>query len=106
MLLQLSYFGYLVSGIFSDDTINNAAKYCFLSKNLETLNKTLTSFWKIENVENLKICNSEEPNYYDENFKKRYFRKMDGKYVVETPFKPEFSEIICLENKKKLLLEN
>lgn len=70
---------------------------------METLNKTLTSFWEIEDVENLKTCNSEELNYCNQHFDKTHFRKADDRYVVEMPFKPEISETAFGNLKKSLL---
>ncbi|KFM68821.1 hypothetical protein X975_18425, partial [Stegodyphus mimosarum] len=47
LFLQSSCFGYLVSGSISDNNLYYTPKHCFLSKNLETLNKTITNFCKL-----------------------------------------------------------
>ncbi|GBN68893.1 hypothetical protein AVEN_157387-1 [Araneus ventricosus] len=51
LILQDTCFGYIVAGstepIFQ---INNATSHCFLSRGMDTLDKTLRSFWEIENV--------------------------------------------------------
>ncbi|GBN30034.1 hypothetical protein AVEN_175411-1 [Araneus ventricosus] len=99
LFLQSSCFGYLVSGNISDDNFDISTKYCFLTKNLEALNKTLTNFWEIEDVDSQKTCNSEELNYYNEHFEKTHFRKADGKYVVPMPLKPEFPETMLGNSK-------
>ncbi|KAG8182638.1 hypothetical protein JTE90_018474 [Oedothorax gibbosus] len=62
LFLQSSCSGYLVFGSVQRDS-NLPFNRCFLSTNLETLNKTLTSFWEIENPFDRKICDSEELNY-------------------------------------------
>ncbi|GBM39557.1 hypothetical protein AVEN_52914-1 [Araneus ventricosus] len=92
LFLQSSCFGYLVSGNISDDNFDSSTKYCFLTKNLQALNKTLTNFWEIEDVDSQKTCNSEELNYCYEHCAKTHFRKADGKYVVPMSLKPEFPE--------------
>lgn len=48
----------------------------------------MISFWEIEDGENLKIWNSEELNYCNENFEEIYFKKQ-----MKMPLNPEFSEI-------------
>lgn len=88
-------------GNISNNRINNTEKDCLWSKNLETLNITLASFWKIEDVENSKTCNSVELNYCNEHFSKTHFRKTDGRYLVEMLFKPEVSKIM-LGNSKEM----
>ncbi|GBL91111.1 hypothetical protein AVEN_184476-1 [Araneus ventricosus] len=99
LFLQSSCFGYLVSGNISDNNLDISTKYCFLTKNLEALNKTLTNFWEIEDVDYQKTCNSEELNYCNEHFAKTHFRKADGKYVVCMPLKPEFPETMLGNSK-------
>ncbi|GBN15570.1 hypothetical protein AVEN_55008-1 [Araneus ventricosus] len=99
LFLQSSCFGYLVSGNISDNNLDISTKYCFLTKNLEALNKTLTNFWEIEDVDYQKACNSEELNYCNEHFAKTHFRKANGKYVVSMPLKPEFPEIMLGNSK-------
>ncbi|GBM81694.1 hypothetical protein AVEN_92821-1 [Araneus ventricosus] len=99
LFLQSSRFGYLVSGNISDNNLDISTEYCFLTKNLEALNKTLTNFWEIEDVDYQKTCNSEELNYCNEHFAKTHFRKADGKYVVSMPLKPEFPETMLGNSK-------
>ncbi|XP_071043395.1 uncharacterized protein [Parasteatoda tepidariorum] len=89
--LQSSYFGYLVSGVISDNNFYNTSKHCFLTKNLDILNNTLKRFWEIEEIESNETC-SDELKYCNEHFAKSHYRKPDGRYVVEMPFKPDFSE--------------
>lgn len=93
-------FGYLVSGSIYDNTINHNHKYSFLSKNLEIFNKSLTSFWEIKRVENLKTCNGDELNYCNQHFDKTHFRKADGKYVLKFPFKLEIPETVLGSSKE------
>lgn len=103
LFLLSSCFWYLFSGSIYDSTnVNNYLKYCFLSKNLETLNKLLTYFWQIKDVENFKACKSDELNYCNEQFNKANFRKANGRYMVEMPFKSELFETV-LENSKKIV---
>ncbi|GBN88069.1 hypothetical protein AVEN_184591-1, partial [Araneus ventricosus] len=99
LFLQSSCFGYLVSGNISDDNFDISTKYCFLTKNLEALNKTLSNFWEIEDADSQKTCNSEELNYCNEHFVKTHFRKADGKKVVSMPLKPEFPETMLGNSK-------
>ncbi|GBN05658.1 hypothetical protein AVEN_2965-1 [Araneus ventricosus] len=99
LFLKSSCFGYLVWGNISDDNFDISIKYCFLTKNLEALNKTLTNFWEIEDVDSQKTCNCEELNYCNEHFAKTYFRKADGKYVLSMPLKPEFPETMLRNSK-------
>ncbi|XP_054709666.1 uncharacterized protein LOC129219330 [Uloborus diversus] len=100
LYLQSSCFGYLVSGSISDSSSDHSAKHCFLSKNLETLNITLTNFWEIEEVENHTPCSDDELNYCNEHFAKTHFRNSDGRYVVQMPFKPDCSEIMLGNSKQ------
>lgn len=58
------------------------------------LNKTLASFLEIEDAENRKMCIIDELKCCNEHFEKTHFRRTDGRYVVEIPFKPELSEIM------------
>ncbi|GBM70567.1 hypothetical protein AVEN_196268-1 [Araneus ventricosus] len=100
LFLQSSCFGYLVSGNISDDNFDISTKYCFLTKNLEALNKkTLTNFWEIEYVDSQNTCISKELNYCNEHFANAHFRKADGKYVVSFPLKPEFPETMLGNSK-------
>lgn len=92
LYLQESCFGYLVSGTFKRDS-SSLHNHCFLSTNLESLNKTLTSFWEIENpFEEENFHDSDELKYCNEHFEKTHFRKPDGRYVVELPLKQGMSE--------------
>ena len=99
LILQASCFGYLVSGSIQRDS-NSPINHCFLSTNLDTLNKTLMSFWEIENPFDRKICDSEELNYCNDHFENTHFRKPDGRFVVEMPFKPGMSGNMLGESKQ------
>ncbi|KAF8790385.1 hypothetical protein HNY73_005410 [Argiope bruennichi] len=55
-----------------------------------TLNKTLKGFWEIEEIETNEICD-DELKYCNEHFVKTYYRKPDGRFAVEMPFKPDIS---------------
>lgn len=66
------------------------------------INNILTSFWEIEDVENLKTCNCKELNYCNEYFEKTNFRKTDRRCVVEMSFMQEFFEIM-LGNHKEIV---
>ncbi|KFM74595.1 hypothetical protein X975_22117, partial [Stegodyphus mimosarum] len=59
LFLQSSCFGYLVSGSISDNNLCYTPKHCFLAKNLETLNKTLTSFIPLLSVTEITEFSSE-----------------------------------------------
>ncbi len=63
LFLQPSCFGYLVSGSVKQD-IPFPVNRCFLATTLESLNKTLTSFWETENLlDDNNICDSDELKY-------------------------------------------
>jgi hypothetical protein len=91
LLLQESCFGYLVSGSTSNNKSDASVNHCFLVKGLENLDRTLTSFWELENVET-ETCISDELKYCNEHFEKTHYRNADGRYVVKMPFKPQCSE--------------
>ncbi|GBN29577.1 hypothetical protein AVEN_119816-1 [Araneus ventricosus] len=94
LILQDTCFGYIVAGsiepIFQ---INNATSHCFLSRGMDTLDKTLRSFWEIENVTCDSSPISEELNYCNEHYEKTHYRNSEGRYVVQMPFKPEIEKI-------------
>ncbi|GFX87326.1 integrase catalytic domain-containing protein [Trichonephila clavipes] len=98
LFLQSSVFGYLVSGVVSDNNFYNTPKNCFSTKNLDILDKTLKRFWEIEEVETTEVC-SDELKYCNDHFEKTHLRKPDGKFVVEMPFKPDSSEGILGNSK-------
>ncbi|GBO34178.1 hypothetical protein AVEN_160610-1 [Araneus ventricosus] len=94
LILQDTCFGYIVAGstepIFQ---INNATSHCFLSRGMDTLDKTLRSFWEIENVTCDSSPISEELNYCNEHYEKTHYRNSEGRYVVQMPFKPEIEKL-------------
>ncbi|GFU68303.1 integrase catalytic domain-containing protein [Trichonephila clavipes] len=98
VFLQSSVFGYLVSGVVSDNNFYNTPKNCFLTKNLDILDKTLKRFCEIEEVETTEVY-SDELKYCNDHFEKTHLRKPDGKFVVEMPFKPDSSEGILGNSK-------
>ncbi|GBM75309.1 hypothetical protein AVEN_126684-1 [Araneus ventricosus] len=60
---------------------------------MDTLDKTLRSFWEIENVTCDSSPVSEELNYCNEHYEKTHYRNSEGRYVVQMPFKPEIEKI-------------
>ncbi|GFW18304.1 uncharacterized protein TNCV_4008431 [Trichonephila clavipes] len=98
LFLQSSVFGYLVSGVVSDNNFYNTPKNCFLTKNLDILDKTLKRFWEIEDVETTEVY-SDDLKYCNDHFEKTHLRKPDGKFIVEMPFKPDSSEGILGNSK-------
>ncbi|GBN05690.1 hypothetical protein AVEN_107847-1 [Araneus ventricosus] len=87
-------FGYIVASstepIFQ---INNATSHCFLSRGLDTLDKTLRSFWEIENVTCDSSPISEELNYCNEHYEKTHYRNSEGRYVVQCPLNLRLKKI-------------
>ncbi|GFX07333.1 integrase catalytic domain-containing protein [Trichonephila clavipes] len=87
-----------ICGVVSDNNFYNTPKNCFLTKNLDILDKTLKRFWEIEEVETTEVY-SDELKYCNDHFEKTHLRKLDGKFVVEMPFKPDSSEGILGNSK-------
>ncbi|GFX13382.1 uncharacterized protein TNCV_2191371 [Trichonephila clavipes] len=84
--------------VVSDNNFYNAPKNCFLTNNLDILDKTLKRFWEIEEVETTEVY-SDELKYCNDHFEKTHLRKPDGKFVVEMPFKSHSSEGILGNSK-------
>ncbi|GBM69370.1 hypothetical protein AVEN_272188-1 [Araneus ventricosus] len=74
LILQDTCFGYIVTGSTEPNSqINNATSHCFLSRGMDTLDKTLRSFWEIENVTCDSSPISEELNYCNEHYEKTHY---------------------------------
>ncbi|GFW10388.1 uncharacterized protein TNCV_5097391 [Trichonephila clavipes] len=82
----------------SDNNFYNTPKNCFLTKNLDILDKTLKRFWEIEEVETTEVY-SDELKYCNDHFEKTHLRKPVGNFVVEMSFKPDSSEGILGNSK-------
>nr|XP_015909769.1 uncharacterized protein LOC107441131 [Parasteatoda tepidariorum] len=84
------------------------SKQCFLSREMDTLNKAVAAFWQIEEIND--VTTSDELKICNENFNKTHYRKPNGRYVVNLPFKSEIMEDItlgdskCMANKRLNLL--
>ncbi|GBN49736.1 hypothetical protein AVEN_67689-1, partial [Araneus ventricosus] len=94
LILQDTCFGYIVAGSTEPNSqINNATSHCILSRGMDTLDKTLRSFWEIDNVTCDSSPISKELNYCNEHYEKTHYRNSEGRYVVQMPFKPEIEKI-------------
>ncbi|XP_071044157.1 uncharacterized protein [Parasteatoda tepidariorum] len=94
LILIETFFGHVVSGVANNlnsnlEKINDS---CFLLVETENLDKALTSFWENEDVNETKTPVSSELNYCNELFENSFYRKTNGKYVVQMPFRKDISE--------------
>ncbi|GFX91485.1 uncharacterized protein TNCV_2599341 [Trichonephila clavipes] len=93
LLLVNSVFGYTVTGNL--DSINETKVHCGLIRD-EDLNKTLETFWKVEEVEE-PIIKNKERLICEEHYANTHFRTKEGKYVVSMPLKKEPSCLVDVD---------
>jgi hypothetical protein len=86
IMLQGSVFGFLVTGKL---TISQPIKSCFLSRNEENLEESISRFWEMETVEEVKELKNEDELFCENHFKNTYSRNDTGRYVVNIPFKED-----------------
>ncbi|GFT01210.1 uncharacterized protein TNCV_3373301 [Trichonephila clavipes] len=98
LLLVNSVFGYIVTGNL--DSINETKVHCGLIRD-EDLNKNLEKIWKVEQIEEPIVKNTERL-ICEEHYANAHFRTKEGKYVVYMPLKKEPS---CLGNSKDIALK-
>ena len=89
-ILVESVFGWLVSGK-ADFTTSNQTLTCYMST-LESIDRNLERFWKIEEVD----CPMSTPTerFCEEFYKKTVSRDQTGRYVVKYPKRDDFSNLI------------
>ncbi|GFV60476.1 integrase catalytic domain-containing protein [Trichonephila clavipes] len=84
--------------VVSDNNLYNTPKSCFLTKNLDILDKSLKRFWEIDEVETTEV-HGDELKYCNDHFEKTHLWNPDGKCVVEMTFKPDSFEGILGNSK-------
>nr|XP_042912271.1 uncharacterized protein LOC122272538 [Parasteatoda tepidariorum] len=67
----------------------------------DDLNKTLKSFWEVENLD-VGLTKSKETTSCEEHFEQTHFRNKEGRYVVTIPLKEEPS---CLGESRDIALK-
>ncbi|XP_026471910.1 uncharacterized protein LOC113376214 [Ctenocephalides felis] len=92
-VLQNSVFGWFVCGLAYPNN-KNLSKYkrTFIVNNL-TLNKAVSRFWEIEEIDHEEIPNLDD-RLCEENFVNNVTRNINGRYTVALPLKPNASTAI------------
>nr|XP_042913750.1 uncharacterized protein LOC122273820 [Parasteatoda tepidariorum] len=98
LILQNTVFGYVASGSYIDSHTTNV--HCGLILE-DDLNKTLKSFWEVENLD-VGLTKSKETTFCEEYFEQTHFRNKEGRYVVTIPLKEEPS---CLGESRDIALK-
>jgi hypothetical protein len=87
LILQDSVFGYLISGTLPTCEPQNV---CFLSNQLECLDKTVKQFFELEMLPvNSKPILSDEEILAEKHFVQTHKRQSDGRYIVSLPVKED-----------------
>ncbi|GFQ99061.1 integrase catalytic domain-containing protein [Trichonephila clavata] len=91
LILQNTGFGYIISG--NTSRFSSGSLHCgLITKDFETLNDTLKSFWEIEEIVPTKFV-SDELKKCDEHFLKTMARDTNGRFCVEMPMKDNDIEL-------------
>ncbi|GFR04352.1 integrase catalytic domain-containing protein [Trichonephila clavata] len=91
LILQNTEFGYIISG--NTSRFSSGSLHCgLITKDFETLNDTLKSFWEIEEIVPTKFV-SDELKKCDEHFLKTMARDTNGRFCVEMPMKDNDIEL-------------
>ncbi|GFQ71660.1 integrase catalytic domain-containing protein [Trichonephila clavata] len=85
LILQNTEFGYIISGNSSRFS-NGSLHFGLITRDFETSNDTLKSFWEVEEIVSTK-CFSGELKKCDEHFLKTMIRDTNGRFCVEMPMK-------------------
>ncbi|GFQ95181.1 integrase catalytic domain-containing protein [Trichonephila clavata] len=91
LILQNTKFGYIISD--NTSRFSSGSLHCgLITKDFETLNDTLKSFWEIEEIVPTKFV-SDELKKCDEHFLKTMARDTNGRFCVEMPMKDNDIEL-------------
>ncbi|GFQ82791.1 uncharacterized protein TNCT_582931 [Trichonephila clavata] len=91
LILQNTEFGYIISG--NTSRFSSGSLHCgLITKDFETLNDTLKSFWEIEEIVPTKFV-SDELKKCDEHFLKTMARDTNGRFCLEIPMKDNDIEL-------------
>ncbi|GFR22722.1 DUF1758 domain-containing protein [Trichonephila clavata] len=91
LILQNTEFGYIISG--NTSRFSSGSLHCgLITKDFETLNDTLKSFWEIEEIVPTKFV-SDELKKCDEHFLKTMARDTNERFCVEMPMKDNDIEL-------------
>ncbi|GFR23825.1 integrase catalytic domain-containing protein [Trichonephila clavata] len=91
LILQNTEFGCIISG--NTSRFSSGSLHCgLITKDFETLNDTLKSFWEIEEIVPTKFV-SDELKKCDEHFLKTMARDTNGRFCVEMPMKDNDIEL-------------
>ncbi|GFQ75106.1 integrase catalytic domain-containing protein [Trichonephila clavata] len=83
LILQNTEVGYIISG--NTSRFSSGSLHCgLITKDFETLNDTLKSFWEVEEIVSTKFV-SDELKKCDEHFLKTMTRDTNGRFCVEMP---------------------
>ncbi|GFY42275.1 integrase catalytic domain-containing protein [Trichonephila inaurata madagascariensis] len=91
LILQNTEFGYIISGNTSG--FSSGSLHCgFITREFESLNDTLKSFWEVEEIVPTKFV-SDELKKCDKHFLKTMIRDTKGCFCVEMPMKDSDIEL-------------
>lgn len=86
--LQETHFGWVFSGEIDDDV--SQGQLCHTAS-LDSLNKTITKFWEIEDIAEKAPENPEDE--CEISFQKTHYRLPSGRFVVQLPFREDVSNL-------------
>ncbi|GFY71361.1 integrase catalytic domain-containing protein [Trichonephila inaurata madagascariensis] len=91
LILRNTEFGYIISGNTSG--FSSGSLHCgLITRDFESLNDTLKSFWEVEEIVPTKFV-SDELKKCDEHFLKTMIRDTNGRFCVEMPIKDSDIEL-------------
>ncbi|GFQ90768.1 glucose dehydrogenase [Trichonephila clavata] len=91
LIIQNTEFGYITSG--NTSRFSSGSLHCgLITRDFETLNDTLKSFWEVEEIVPTKFV-SDELKKCDEHFLKTMTRDTNGRFCVEMPMKDNGIEL-------------
>ena len=95
LFLQETLLGWVIGGVTSN--VVSSSKYitCFSSelKNDNCLDKLLTKFWELEEIDSKVSPKSKSDNYCEDNFLQTVNKTSEGNFVVSIPFKDNLCEL-------------
>ncbi|GFX74805.1 integrase catalytic domain-containing protein [Trichonephila clavipes] len=84
------------------EPLPRAVSLACTKRGLNTLDKTLRSFWETENLSEEKPIISNELSYCEKHFEKTHFRKPCSRYSVSLPFKENIQENVNLGDSRSI----
>ncbi|XP_072398107.1 uncharacterized protein [Diabrotica undecimpunctata] len=90
-LMQKTKFGWIISGPIAQKT-NNVSCNLILKSDEVNVNKTLSRFWEIEEVESNRVYTVDEYKC-EKHFVDHFKRDSDGRFIVKLPFKENIERL-------------